>query len=260
MQKRHKDRKKYFNEQVYTSRKYVIPYLNTFLSTKEIRVLEIGCGEGGNLVPFLEADCQVVGVDLAQDKITNGKRYLSDYISNKQCHLYSKNIFEMDSLGEFDLIFFRDVIEHIEDHERLLAFCRGHLKADGFIFIAFPPWQNPFGGHQQMLNSFLSKLPFIHLLPSDFYRGLLVLTGERKAVIDELVDLRKSKVTLEYFQKLVARNLLNIVDLRLYLINPNYEIKFKLKPVILNKFFMKIRYVRNFYSTTCYSVLRKKEI
>jgi len=113
MQERHKDRKKYFQEQVITTTKYVIPYLNQFINTKNISVLEIGCGEGGNLKPFLTQGCSVVGVDLAKDKITNGKEYLSDYININRCTLLDIDVFEIDSLGEFDLIFFRDVIEHV---------------------------------------------------------------------------------------------------------------------------------------------------
>lgn len=256
MQKRHKDRKKYFQEQVITTTKYVIPYLNQFKQTESISVLEIGCGEGGNLQPFLNQGCSAVGVDLAKDKIANGKEYLSDYINNKRCILHDSDVFKIDSLGEFDLIFFRDVIEHIRDHRKLLAFTKAHLKADGVAFIAFPPWQNPFGGHQQMLNSFLSKIPFIHLLPKNFYRKILEITGEKDEVINELLELNDSKVTVEHFENLVQESNFSLLDARLYFINPNYEVKFNLKPIILAKFLTHIPILRNFLTTTCYAVLK----
>ncbi len=257
MQKRHKDRKKYFQEQLVTTSKFVIPYLNKFINTENISVLEIGCGEGGNLEPFLKLGCKVVGVDLAQDKIANGKRYLSDYIVDGRCHLINDDIFKIESLGEFDLIFFRDVIEHISNHRKLLSFTFEHLKPNGIAFIAFPPWQNPFGGHQQMLNSFLSKIPFIHLLNSKIYRKLLQATGESEAVIKEIIELNDSKVTVEHFSNIVNNSNFTIRDIQLYFINPNYEVKFNLKPIILNKHIAKIPYLRNFLSTTCYAVLKK---
>ena len=257
MQERHKNRKKYFQEQVITTKKYVIPYLNQFIDTKNISILEIGCGEGGNLEPFLVQDCSVVGVDLAIDKIANGKVYLSDYIRSKSCVLHDIDVFKIDTLGDFDLIFFRDVIEHITDHEKLLVFTYNHLKPGGIAFIAFPPWQNPFGGHQQMLNSFLSKLPFIHLLNSKLYKKLLELTGEREDVIKELLELNDSKVTVEHFESLVSKTKFSFLDSRLYFINPNYEVKFKLKPIILNKYLAQIPILRNFLSTTCYALLKK---
>ena len=47
MQKRHINRKKYFFEQSTVTRKYVIPYIEeNYPITKDIKVLEIGCGEG----------------------------------------------------------------------------------------------------------------------------------------------------------------------------------------------------------------------
>ena len=48
MQKRHNDRKQYFEELANTSRRYYIPHLQRHMvSGRPTRVLEIGCGEGG---------------------------------------------------------------------------------------------------------------------------------------------------------------------------------------------------------------------
>jgi 16S rRNA A1518/A1519 N6-dimethyltransferase RsmA/KsgA/DIM1 with predicted DNA glycosylase/AP lyase activity len=59
MQERHKNRKQYFDEQVLTTREHVLPYIRkTMPVTSATRVFEIGCGEGGNLVPFLEIGCR----------------------------------------------------------------------------------------------------------------------------------------------------------------------------------------------------------
>ncbi len=56
MHERHTDRELYFREQAHTTRKHVIPFIETVMPlTPDLSVLEIGCGEGGNLLPFLEA-------------------------------------------------------------------------------------------------------------------------------------------------------------------------------------------------------------
>lgn len=53
MQKRHTDRKVYFRELEITSKEFYIGYLSDFTElTPKSRILEVGCGEGGNLVPF----------------------------------------------------------------------------------------------------------------------------------------------------------------------------------------------------------------
>ena len=75
MQKRHLDRKLYFEEQSITTRDYVIPYISQHLQLKRgMRVLEIGCGEGGNMPPFLEIGCTVVGIDILESKIEKARQ------------------------------------------------------------------------------------------------------------------------------------------------------------------------------------------
>ena len=64
MQKRHTDRESYFGEQSQTSKNYYIPYIKEVIGHIPDKVLEVGCGEGGNLLPFAEAGCRVMGVDI----------------------------------------------------------------------------------------------------------------------------------------------------------------------------------------------------
>lgn len=61
----HKDRKRYFDIQVWNTEKYVIPFIEkTFPIQPGMRVLEIGCGEGGVLKAFVNNGCTGVGVEL----------------------------------------------------------------------------------------------------------------------------------------------------------------------------------------------------
>ena len=90
MQERHTDRKKYFSEQIITTEKYVIPFIKEFVEINpNLEVLEIGCGEGGNLKPFLDLGCSVTGVDLSEGKIKNGKKYYEDHPNNQKIKLLS---------------------------------------------------------------------------------------------------------------------------------------------------------------------------
>ena len=80
MQQRHRDRMIYFQEQAECTRRYVIPYIEQVLPViPNLRILEIGCGEGGNLKPFLELGCHCVGVDIDVAQIEKAKQYLSEY-------------------------------------------------------------------------------------------------------------------------------------------------------------------------------------
>ena len=98
MQERHTNREKYFNEQSITTKKYVIPFLSeSKILDENTSVLEIGCGEGGNLVPFVEAGCKrIVGVDLSGKKIENAIVFYDNLkISSKVLKLESSNIFSV---------------------------------------------------------------------------------------------------------------------------------------------------------------------
>ena len=76
MKNRYIDRERYFNELAQTSREFYIDYIGRHKELKKkSRILEIGCGEGGNLLPFAELGCHVEGLDLAPKKIENARMF-----------------------------------------------------------------------------------------------------------------------------------------------------------------------------------------
>lgn len=261
MQERHSNRSKYFDEQIITTSKYVIPYIEKHKTlNSNTRVLEIGCGEGGNLKPFLDLDCQITGVDLSANKINLGKDLFSKEKNVENISLLCDDIYNLstDAIGTFDVIFMRDVIEHIHDQERFMTYIKPFLKNDGVFFLGFPPWQNPFGGHQQICKSkFGSKLPYYHLLPTSIYKGVLKLFGETKKTIEALLEIKETGVSIERFERLVTSNQYNTVKKTHFFINPNYEIKFGLKPKKQLELISAIPFLRNFFTTAVYYLLKK---
>lgn len=260
MQERHLNRKKYFQEQVYTTEKYVIPFISEVLPIdSNLSVLEIGCGEGGNLKPFLDIGCKVTGVDLSEKKIENGKQFFSDHPNKNNLTLIAEDIYQSKSLGQYDLIIMRDVIEHIHDQERFMSYVKKYLKPNGKFFLAFPPWYNPFGGHQQICkNKILSAMPYYHILPKTIYKGVLKIFNEDSDRIDGLLEIKETGITIERFRKILADNSYKIEKKIFYFINPNYEVKFKLKPKTQLSLISSIPWFRNFVITSCYYIVSLK--
>lgn len=261
MQERHSNRSKYFEEQIKTTSKYVIPYIDKHLSlNSETRILEIGCGEGGNLKPFLDINCKVVGVDLSKNKIALGKEQYSSDPKHENINLISEDIYSLSvsDIGTFDVIFMRDVIEHIHNQEKFMAYVKPFLKDTGVFFLGFPPWQNPFGGHQQITkNSLGSKLPYYHLLPKSLYKSVLKLFKEKETTIEALLEIKETSISIERFEKIIHTENYKIVDKTHFLINPNYEIKFGLKPKKQFRLISSIPWFRNFFTTAVYYLIRK---
>lgn len=258
MQDRHSDRRRYFNEQAYTTKKYVIPYISAVKPiTADMRILEIGCGEGGNMLPFAEMGCEVIGVDLNQTQLERARLYL-DEKGQKSVQLINKNVYHVeDELGEFDVIFLRDVIEHIPDQERFMTYVKKFMKSDGVIFFGFPPWQMPFGGHQQAIrNKVFSKIPYTHLLPRRMYASLMKMWKVTPVVIDSRLEIWDTGISIELIEKYLKNAKLAIVSKTLYLINPNYEVKFGMKPVRQSILLRNIPYLRNYFTTCGYYVVK----
>ena len=255
MQERHIDRSRYFEELAQTSKKYYIPYLKDFFpeisnSQHKLSVLEIGCGEGGTLVPFAEIGHEVVGVDLAENKIKNARLYFEE--KGLEGQFISSDIFEIESFeGKFDIILIHDVIEHIHDKVEFLKKSKKFLAKNGIIFIGFPVWRMPFGGHQQISsNKIISHIPYLHLLPKGLYRYIISHSGDKQRVINDLLDIKETGINMGKFKKLIIQSGYKTLASQAWLINPHYEIKFHLKPLKLHPILSSIPCISNFITTS----------
>lgn len=258
MHERHTDRELYYREQAYTTRKHVIPFISGVMEiTPELSVLEIGCGEGGNLLPFLEEGCsRITGVDISGSKIGNAIRFYESVPGGEKVEFIAADIYDCGETGKYDLVMMRDVLEHIHDQEKFISFVKNLLAPGGMLFIAFPPWCNPFGGHQQVCESrILSKTPWIHLLPRRLYRLLLRSAGESPERIEGLLEIKDTGLNLGRFYRIIKKEGFSVLKKSLWLINPNFEIKFGLRPRLLPRFAGAVPVLRNFLVTTGYFII-----
>src|SRR5690606_28158848 len=114
--------------------------------------------------------------------------------------------------GFFDLIILKDAIEHIPDQEKFIPYLKNFLKKEGQIFFGFPPWYMPFGGHQQVCqNKIASVLPYYHILPKPMYKGVLKMFGESEPVINELLEIKDTQITIERFEHIVKQSDLRVL-------------------------------------------------
>jgi SAM-dependent methyltransferase len=225
------------------------------------KVLEIGCGEGGNLLCFAELGCQCVGIDLNKPKIDAGRKIFEDTEYKDTVSFIDDDIYnrEAEYRNAFDVILLKDVIEHIHDQQKLINFMKLMLKPNGVIFFAFPPWYMPFGGHQQVMSKKIPSLtPFTHLLPMPLYKGYLKLMGESKQGVENLAEIKDTGISIERFERCVKKSGMEIKFKKLYFINPNYKWKFGLKPKRVWPALTHIPFLKNFYTTTAYYMVGTK--
>ena len=264
MQLRHSNRLQYFNELASTTREYYIDYLKDhFNLSAKCKVLEIGCGEGGNLLPFAELGCNVKGIDISKTRIEQAREFFEYYNTSGEfvCQNFITTEKPNSEEDRFDIILVHDVIEHIEPPFKadFIRNIKPFLRKNGIVFFGFPAWQNPFGGHQQITRGIASKLPFIHLLPYLIYKGLLKTSGVPQNAIDELMSIKRAKMPIEQFENLISNEGFSIINRSLWFINPHYRQKFGLKPRRVWKWASHIPYFRNYYTTSAFYILKNEK-
>jgi len=256
--KHHTDSDLRISQQVENSENYVLAFINeTYKVVSGLNVLEIGCGEGGVLKPFIDRGCNCVGVDLDDVRIDIANDIFKDEVSAGKAIFITKNVYDVDFVEKyskhFDLIILKDTIEHVPNQENFIPHLKNLLAPRGQIFFGFPPWQMPFGGHQQVcFKKISSVLPYYHLLPMFIYKRLLKLFGEPKGKIEELVEIKETGISIERFERIVKKSGYSIKNKTHFLFNPIYKYKFGLKPRKQAAFITHLPYLRNFLTTCVY--------
>jgi len=254
----HQNTQWYFEMQALNAEKSVIPFIEEKLKlTEDMYVLEVGCAEGGVLRAFLKRGCKGVGVELDAPRLEKAKELNKDMVEAGNVQFIAKNIydesFETEFTHKFDLIILKDVIEHIPNQEKIIAQFKKFLKTRGYIFFGFPPFNMPFGGHQQIaLSKIFSKLPYTHVLPMSVYKMLLKLFGEG----DVFVEIKETGISTARFEKIIQKEGYEFVNSKQFLINPIYEYKFGIKPIVQFSFISSLPHLRDFVTTCSYYLIR----
>ena len=105
------------------------------------RVLELGCGDGANLIPmaYQLPDARFVGIDLAAAPVERG-RVLASALSLPNLELRVMDILAASTaLGQFDYIIAHGVYSWVPEpvREHMLALCRLLLAPNGIAFISY---------------------------------------------------------------------------------------------------------------------------
>lgn len=250
----------YWEYQYILGRDYIVPFFRSKgLFQSGFNVCEIGSAEGGVLFAFAEKGGKYcLGTDIAENRLIAGEK-IADYF-NQQIEFCRHNILteEIPSQWQnrFQIVILRDVIEHLDEPKMALENIAKLLSKNGVVYITFPPYFSPFGGHQHLLNNFWGRFPFIHWFPDPLFT-LLVKNG-RELDVEEVLRLKKNKFTLSKFYSAANLSGLEIKYQRFYLIRPVYKIKFGF-PTIPIPNWIKFQFLRDVFSTEAEIILTQKK-
>jgi methyltransferase-like protein/SAM-dependent methyltransferase len=110
-------------------------------------VLEIGCAQGGNIVPMAEQlpGSRFVGIDLSAVQIAEARSF-ADAVGLTNLEVHRMDIMDVGTdFGVFDYILCHGVYSWVADYvqDRLLELCANHLAPHGVAYISYntyPGW------------------------------------------------------------------------------------------------------------------------
>ncbi len=257
----HHDPRRKWDQQYLTTRDHIIPFIERhFHLPARAKVLEVGCGEGGVLKAFCERGHVCYGLDIAAHRIENAKTMLQEEVDSGKVEFYAADVHDTSVFGhlagQIDLLILKDAIEHIYEQEKILQVLHKFVKQGGAVFLAFPPWWNPFGGHQQLADSVLRFVPWVHILPRPVYRSILRLFGESQDKIAGLMEIYDTRLSINKFERLLKATHWRVRKRQFFLLNPIYEYKFGIKGRKQSTVVSRIPFVRDFLSTGVYYIVQ----
>jgi methyltransferase-like protein/Fe-S-cluster containining protein len=112
------------------------------------RVLELGCTDGGNLVPMALGlpQARFVGLDLSPRQVETGRQII-EQLGLKNIDLRVMDLMDVDgSFGEFDFIICHGVFSWVPRpvQDKILAICSQHLAPQGVAYVSYnvyPGWR-----------------------------------------------------------------------------------------------------------------------
>jgi SAM-dependent methyltransferase len=111
-------------------------------SIDRCRVLELGCGDGSNLIgmAFQLPESEFVGLDLARRPIASGQSFVTE-LGLRNLSLHSMNLCEAstEQFGQFDFIIAHGLYSWVPQpaRERILAICREMLNPQGVAYVSY---------------------------------------------------------------------------------------------------------------------------
>lgn len=114
---------------------------------RDARVLEIGCGDGANLLPlaYHRPDCRFVGIDASSVEIEDA-RSSAQRLGLENVALHAADVTRIGGqLGTFNYILAHGVMSWVSDAVRdaIFALCREQLAPQGLLYLSYntnPGW------------------------------------------------------------------------------------------------------------------------
>lgn len=141
-QRNAQDTIRYVRDHVYDSRyqkekDLCIARLLDHVDLKEARVLEVGCGSGVWTEQLARRGARITAVDVLPHLVESAESRLEQAGFGAQCSFLCGNVSAVVPADKrFDFVFFKDVMEHVEDDNALVAALRERMQEGAWMLVS----------------------------------------------------------------------------------------------------------------------------
>jgi len=114
-----------------------------FGSLKNKKVLEIGPGNGYNLLQFAKLGADITAIDISENSLVISKELLDKHNLSGKVKFMQMDAHNLQfEKNEFDIVFLHSILMHL-DHMRVAKQCKRVLKDNGVLLFIEPIFNNP---------------------------------------------------------------------------------------------------------------------
>ena len=171
---------------------------------EKCRALELGCGDGTNLISMAYGlpNGEFVGLDAAGRAIAEGNQMISD-LSLQNVRLQQLDLMEFSASGEtFDYIIAHGVYSWVPDsvRDRILAICSESLSPNGVAYVSYNTYP---GGH---IRDMVREMMLFHVRRAPDVKQKI---AQGRALLKFLADSKKEP---DLYRRIVEKELEHAVE------------------------------------------------
>lgn len=111
-------------------------YIDSLISLKNKRVLDVGCGGGILAESMYFKDAEVMGIDLGEKALNVAKLHQLESGAKVHYQLISVEQLAAEQPASFDVVTCMEMLEHVPDPASIVAACAKLVKPGGSVFFS----------------------------------------------------------------------------------------------------------------------------